>query len=165
MFTQNLLKLLKWIHRYSYRTQMNLKVQFFICQIKFYWKDLFTKTKRNKKANRYPKGFLEVQFKFIVMTEGELYKLIDLIKEINRIEVMLKLHSKNKESKVMLNQYNAKKLKLTKEIISELLATSDRSYLSMGVIKSIFDKFYKNHEFFRDNNKQNLDYKKLIDAI
>lgn len=91
--------------------------------------------------------------------------MIDLIEEINRLEVMLKLHSKNNESKVMLNQYNAKKLKLTKELISELLATSDKSYLGMGVIKSIFDKFYKNHEFFRDNNKQNLDYKKLIDAI
>lgn len=29
---------------------------------KFYWIDQFTKTKRNRRGNRFPKGFLEVQF-------------------------------------------------------------------------------------------------------
>lgn len=99
------------------------------------------------------------------MTESELYKLMDLIEEINRVEVMLEIHSQNSESKLMLNQYNAKKLKLTRELISELLASSDKTSLSMGVIKSILDKFYKNPIFLRDNDKQSSDYKKLMDAL
>jgi len=99
------------------------------------------------------------------MTESKLYKLMDLIEEINRVEVMLEMHSQNSESKLMLNQYNAKKLKLTRELISELLASSDKTSLSMGVIKSILDKFYKNPIFLRDNDKQSSDYKKLMDAL
>lgn len=99
------------------------------------------------------------------MTESKLYKLMDLIEEINRLEVMLKLHSQNNESKLMLNQYNEKKLKLTKEFISELLAASDKTNSSIGVIKSMFDKFYKNEVLFKENDSKNQDYKKLIDAL
>lgn len=99
------------------------------------------------------------------MTESKLYKLMDLIEEINKVEVMLKMHSQESESKLMLNQYNARKLKLTREFISELLASSDKTSLSMGVIKSILEKFYKNPIFLRDDDKQSSDYKKLLDAV
>jgi hypothetical protein len=78
------------------------------------------------------------------MTDNKLYGLLDLIEEINKIEKMIELHQNNGDSSLMLSQYNAKKLKLTTNLISELIAPSEKSTQSMRVIRSILDKFYKN---------------------
>ncbi len=77
------------------------------------------------------------------MTENKLYELLDLIEEIKKVDNMIQLHVDNVESSIMLSQYNAKKLKLTSNLISELIAPSEKSNQSMRVIISILEKFYK----------------------
>jgi hypothetical protein len=100
------------------------------------------------------------------MTDTKLYALLDLIEEINKVEGMIELHKKNNDSSVMLSQYNAKKLKLTSYLISELIAPAEKSNHSMIVIRNVLDKFYRNtfeNTNINDENSKRLE--RLISVL
>lgn len=65
------------------------------------------------------------------MREIELYKLLDLIEEIKKLEELIKLHKSSDDSDFMVSQYEAKKIKLTSELIDELISPEiDKFYPS-----------------------------------
>ncbi len=98
------------------------------------------------------------------MTDNKLYKLLDLIEEINAIQSLIELH-KNDDSDFMLSQYNAKKLKLTSVLINELLSPSEKSTESMIVIKSVLDKFYNSKESLNLDDDQSKRYERLLVSL
>jgi len=77
------------------------------------------------------------------MTEEKLYQLQDLVERINRLDKMIKIHSKN-PSKFMLEQYMAKKEKLLGYLIDELVDARVRSAYSFRIISMALNRFYPN---------------------
>ena len=79
------------------------------------------------------------------MTENKLYKLVDLVEEIKKLDQMIDLHSQNdSESGLMLDQYRAKKVKLVGYFITELNSPSLKSEKSFQLIKKLLNKVYSN---------------------
>ena len=77
------------------------------------------------------------------MDQTKIYKLIDLLDDIKKVDAMIELHSSN-PSTFMLNQYKAKKEKLTSYLIDELVEPSVRSPRSFSIILQVLGKFYPN---------------------
>jgi ribosomal protein S15P/S13E len=69
------------------------------------------------------------------------YQLQDLIEKIEEADKMIKAHSKN-SSKLMLEQYEAKKQKLLGYLIDELVDAKVRSPYSFKLIYMALHKFY-----------------------
>jgi hypothetical protein len=68
---------------------------------------------------------------------------MDLLDDIKKVDAMIVLHSTN-PSTFMLNQYKAKKEKLTSYLIDELVEPSFRSPRSFSIISQVLGKFYPN---------------------
>ena len=86
------------------------------------------------------------------MREIELYKLLDLIEEIKKLEELIKLHKSSDDSDFMVSQYEAKKIKLTSELIDELVSPEIQSAQSFSLIHRIIDKFYPSEDTNLINN-------------
>ena len=96
------------------------------------------------------------------MANSKIYKLIDLIEEVKKIEEMISLHQKEADSDFMLLQYQAKKVKLTGNLISELNSPPFKSTSSFLFIKHFLDKFYGDPSgSLEDNGKEINDLRKL----
>lgn len=98
------------------------------------------------------KVFLKLITKFFNMREIELYKLLDLIEEIKKLEELIKLHKSSDDSDFMVSQYEAKKIKLTSELIDELVSPEIQSAQSFSLIHRIIDKFYPSEDTNLINN-------------
>ncbi len=77
------------------------------------------------------------------MTQEKIYKLMDLIDDIKKINDMIEIHSSNSSS-FMLDQYKVKKEKLMSYLIDELVDPSVRSPKSFSIISKLLVKFYPN---------------------
>ncbi len=75
------------------------------------------------------------------MANSKIYKLIDLIEDVKKVEEMIFLHQ-NDDSKFMLSQYQAKKVKLTGDLISQLNSPPLKSTTSFLLMKRFLDRFY-----------------------
>ncbi|MCX6278593.1 MAG: hypothetical protein NT004_10895 [Bacteroidetes bacterium] len=76
------------------------------------------------------------------MENVKILRLIDLINDIKKVDALVQLHSNLNDSKIITNQYVAKKEKLIGYLIDELNAPKIRSQNSFLTIKLIIDKFY-----------------------
>lgn len=54
------------------------------------------------------------------MSNSKIFKLIDPIEDVKKVDEMIALHQKDEHSDFMLTQYQAKKIKLAGYLISEL---------------------------------------------
>ena len=90
------------------------------------------------------------------MSAAKKYQLQDLIERIERVDNMLKLHSSN-PSKFMLEQYEAKKIKLLGYLIDELVDAKLRSAYSFRLIAMALAKFYP--EFKKENKSKSANSK------
>lgn len=96
------------------------------------------------------------------MANSKIYKLIDLIEDVKKVEEMISLHQKDADSDVMLSQYQAKKVKLTGNLISELNSPPFKSTSGFLFIKHFLDKFYADpSDLIEDNDKEVNELKKL----
>jgi ribosomal protein S15P/S13E len=75
------------------------------------------------------------------MKESKKYQLQDLIEKIDKVDEMIRLHSKN-PSKFMLEQYEAKKEKLLSYLIDELVDSKMRSPYSFKLVFMALQKYY-----------------------
>jgi len=98
------------------------------------------------------------------MKKGQLYKLIDLVEDIKKVDVMVKLHLKD-DSKFMLDQYKAEKDKLIGFLIDKLVSPEVRSARSMLTIKIIIDKFYNDNLLNDDQTFQSDELSQLEMAL
>ncbi|CAN5178525.1 hypothetical protein BH09BAC5_BH09BAC5_22240 [soil metagenome] len=92
------------------------------------------------------------------MSNLKKYQLQDLIERIERVDGMLKLHSAN-PSKFMLEQYEAKKVKLLGYLIDELVDSKIRSPYSFRLIVLALTKYYPQ---LTNENKDKIAKSKLL---
>ncbi|WP_184542459.1 hypothetical protein [Mucilaginibacter sp. FT3.2] len=78
------------------------------------------------------------------MKKVEVLKLIDLVEEIKKLDDLITQSRKKKTSDFVLNQYEAKKLKMIGSIISELANPPIQSMESYLLIQKILNKYYPN---------------------
>lgn len=77
------------------------------------------------------------------MEQEKLYKLMDLIDDIKKVNDMIEIHSNNSSS-IMLGQYKGKKDKLVSYLIDELVDADTRSPKSFDIINKLLARFYPN---------------------
>jgi len=94
------------------------------------------------------------------MKDKQLFKLMDLIEEIKKIDAMIKLHSSFDDSDFMSSQYQARKDKLIGYLIDDLVSPTLRSARSYFTIKLILDKFYPN--LSKESEKEQLNSEDLL---
>lgn len=98
------------------------------------------------------------------MKQSQLYKLLNILEDIKKVDAMIKLHTTHDESAFMLNQYQARKDKLASILIDELVSPSLRSSRSIKTIKLIIEKYYPDLDKKNTSSKTD-DFAKLELAI
>jgi hypothetical protein len=78
------------------------------------------------------------------MKKVEVLKMIDLIEEIKKLDELIQQSRKKKTSDFVINQYEAKKLKLIGSTITELASAPIQSVESYQLIQKILNKYYPN---------------------
>lgn len=76
------------------------------------------------------------------MKKAEIYKLMDLIEDIKKLDELILMHRRQDDSDFMLSQYEAKKNKLMGTLIDELASPPVQSTESYQLIKMLLDKYY-----------------------
>ncbi|MEO6721907.1 MAG: hypothetical protein ABIN67_16180 [Ferruginibacter sp.] len=100
------------------------------------------------------------------MSNSKIFKLIDLIEDVKKVDKMIALHQKAENSNFMLTQYQAKKIKLTGYLITELNSPPFKSATSFLFIKHFLDKFFVDSLSSLDSNDKELsDFSKLEAAL
>ncbi|HLG02637.1 MAG TPA: hypothetical protein VI731_03520 [Bacteroidia bacterium] len=98
------------------------------------------------------------------MSDSKKYQLQDLIERIEAVDRMLKEHASNPSS-FMIEQYEAKKIKLLGYLIDELVDSRLRSPYSLHLVSLALKKFYpdltKAGKSKRINNRLDKSYKEL----
>ena len=78
------------------------------------------------------------------MKKVEVLKLMDLIEDIRKLDELIAISRTKKTSDFVLNQYEAKKIKMVGSIISELANPPIQSIESYLIIKKLLNKYYPN---------------------
>ena len=76
------------------------------------------------------------------MKKVEVYKLMDLIEDIKKLDELISIHRELDASDFMISQYEAKKTKLMGSLIDDLASPSVQSPQSYLLIKMILNKYY-----------------------
>jgi hypothetical protein len=97
------------------------------------------------------------------MKKVEIYRLMELIKDIKKLDGLISLHNKLDTSDFMTNQYEAKKTKLMGLLIDELASPPVQSTQSYLLIKMLLAKYYPIE--FRDEPIIDSDFGKLVAVI
>jgi hypothetical protein len=98
------------------------------------------------KHNKYPVIPLVTNNSLILalMKKVEVLKMIDLVEEIKKLDELIQQSRKKKTSDFVINQYEAKKLKLIGSTITELASAPIQSVESYQLIQKILNKYYPN---------------------
>jgi hypothetical protein len=97
------------------------------------------------------------------MKKVEVLKLMDLIEDIKKFDELIVLNRKKKTSDFVLNQYEAKKIKMVGSIINELANPPIQSIESYLIIKKILNKYYPN--IAEDELMNDSDIGKIVAVI
>ena len=76
------------------------------------------------------------------MKKVEIYKLMDLIEDIKKLDELISLHHQMGGSDFVISQYEEKKNKLMGLLIDELASPPVQSTQSYLLIKMLLDKYY-----------------------
>jgi hypothetical protein len=93
------------------------------------------------------------------MKKVEIYKLMDLIEDIKKLNELISLHRQFDASDFMISQYEAKKNQLMGVLIDELASPPVQSTQSYLLIKMILNKYYPikpNEELIMDSDISRL---------
>lgn len=96
------------------------------------------------------------------MKKADIYKLMDLIEEIKKVDAMILLHQDFDKSKFMVSQYEGRKTKLMGSLIDELISPTVQSPQSFSLIKLVIEKYYPAN---KTRSKDDVDIEKLAAAI
>ena len=98
------------------------------------------------------------------MKQGQFYKLLDLLEDIKGVEKMIQLHLDDSNG-FMLDQYKAKKEKLTGSLIDQLASPPLMSARSIHTIKLVIDRFYGDEISIANDKSLNDDLTRLELAL
>ncbi|HEY8928116.1 MAG TPA: hypothetical protein VIM55_02935 [Mucilaginibacter sp.] len=76
------------------------------------------------------------------MKKTEIYKLMDLIEDVKKLDELISVHRQSDSSPFMINQYEAKKTKLIGSLIDELASPPVQSTQSYLLIQMLLNKYY-----------------------
>jgi hypothetical protein len=76
------------------------------------------------------------------MKKAEIYKLMDLIEDVKKLDELISLHRQADSSDFMISQYEAKKTRLMGSLIDELASPPVQSTQSYLLIKMLLNKYY-----------------------
>lgn len=76
------------------------------------------------------------------MKDSQVFKLIDLIEDIKKVDAMILLHDNTGDSSFMSTQYESKKTKLMSQLIDELISPDVQSPQTLSLIQQVLTKFY-----------------------
>lgn len=96
------------------------------------------------------------------MKSGQLYRLMDLIEDIRKVDAMLIIHQKSDGNSLMVSQYEARKTKLMGQLIDELVSPSVQSPESFSLIQKVIAEFYPSSDL---STSLDSDIKRLAKAI
>lgn len=96
------------------------------------------------------------------MKKAGIYKLMDLLEEIKKVDAMILLHQDLDKSKFMVSQYEGRKTKLIGSLIDELVSPTVQSPQSFSLIKLIIEKYYPSNKNLKEFD---TDIEKLAAAI
>ena len=97
------------------------------------------------------------------MKKVEVLKLMDLVEDIKKLDELIVASRKKKTSDFVLNQYEAKKIKMVGSIINELANPPIQSIESYLLIKKILNKYYPNMP--EEELMSNSDIGKIVAVI
>lgn len=97
------------------------------------------------------------------MKKVEVLKMIDLVEEIKKLDELIQQSRRKKTSDFVINQYEAKKLKLIGSTITELASAPIQSVESYQLIQKILNKYYPN--ISEDSLLHDDDISKIATAI
>lgn len=82
------------------------------------------------------------------MVKDKLYRLMDIVDEIKKIDQQLTKHAElgSEETALITDQYKARKEQLLVYFINELNASSIYQATRLGIIKQMMERFYKSSE-------------------
>jgi RAB protein geranylgeranyltransferase component A len=125
----------------------------------------FTRLIVTNKYNKYPVVPLVTNNSLILalMKKVEVLKMIDLVEEIKKLDELIQQSRKKKTSDFVINQYEAKKLKLIGSTITELASAPIQSVESYQLIQKILNKYYPN--ISEDSLLHDDDISKIATAI
>ena len=89
------------------------------------------------------------------MKKVEVLKLIDLVDEIRKLDELIQQSRAKKTSDFVINQYEAKKIKLVGSIITELASSPIQSVESYLLVQKILNKYYPitgNEDLLKDDD-------------
>ncbi|WP_256011160.1 hypothetical protein [Desertivirga xinjiangensis] len=98
------------------------------------------------------------------MKDNALYRILDLVEEIQKVEKMIEIHS-DSDSSLMISQYKSQKLKLTNLLVKELLQNSDNSSKVIYLLKLFIDKFYKREISAYNSASDEISFKRIEEAF
>lgn len=76
------------------------------------------------------------------MKKEVIYRLMDILEDLKKIDSLILLHSRLDDSKFMVSQYEAKKNKLIGSLIDGLISPEVQSPQNFVLIKAILKKYY-----------------------
>lgn len=88
------------------------------------------------------------------MEKHHIYKLLDLIEQINEVNKMIKLHSEN-DSEFMASQYRAEKAEYVAELIQTLNSSKIQSEKNYLLLNRLLSEFYPNNNLMQ---KESINY-------
>ena len=95
------------------------------------------------------------------MKESNIFKLMDLMEDLKKVNEMILIHSEN-PTDFMLVQYKSKRDKLLSYLIDELVKPDVRSAKSFALISKLLDKQYPN---LKKEAKKADESHKLLDKL
>jgi predicted molibdopterin-dependent oxidoreductase YjgC len=88
------------------------------------------------------------------MKQHQIYKLLDLIEQINKVNKMIKLHSEN-NSEFMASQYRHIKSEHVAELIKTLNSSKTQSEENYLLLNRLLSEFYPNNNLMQ---KESINY-------
>jgi len=76
------------------------------------------------------------------MKKSEIYKLLDILDDVKRIDAIILTHKNSNDSNFMISQYESKKTKLIGTLIDVLISPEIQSAQSFDLIERILCKYY-----------------------
>ena len=95
------------------------------------------------------------------MEQHHIYKLLDLIEQINKTDEMIKLHSEN-DSEFMASQYRHLKSEHVAELIETLNSSKVQSETNYLLLNRLLSEFYPNNSLMQ---KESINYEEEFSRL
>lgn len=97
------------------------------------------------------------------MKKAELYRMMDLMEDIKKVDSLISLHQEMETSDLMVSQYRAKMTMLVGQLVDELASPPVVSASSFSVIQQLLNKYI--NTLSKGESKKDKEFDQLLAAI